>query len=204
MPDDKKETLTSCIGMIVIVTLLYVISLVISLNISLLTILMGCVSLFLATILLINRFCRQLYEQHVFQLYSTRAVYISFILLLLLTGAFFMYSTVDISDTTNSEKNSMVESQVFKGQSQICQEKVSYGKWTDSNCEDIPNYQSLYGPYKLSSVAVCDSSLWKWDTSLLIDCPIGRITSNKAKTIFKNKKIYLILLFVDHIINLYP
>lgn len=187
LPEDKTDSFRNCIGMSVVMGLLYLVALAINVHqgFSLFSVTVGCLTLFLAATLVISRFCRPLAELPLYQIWSARAV--GFALVAVVLCLIVLVTSPDSLLTADALESSKAIPP-FRGQSVECQNAVSAGSWTLAPCVESPSTQSL-SIFKLNTVAFCDTDQWKWDAASTADCPIGRITSSKAKNIFKGKSV---------------
>jgi len=190
LPEDKTDSFRNCIGMAVVMGLLYLVALVINVHqgFSLLSVTVGCLTLFLAAALIISRFCRPLAELPVYQIWSARAVAIALVAVVLCLVVL-VTSPASLLSADVIEAGAVIPP--FRGQSLECQQAVSVGRWSIDPCVESPSTQTL-SAFKLNTVAFCDTDRWQWDATSTATCPIGRVTPSKAKNIFKGKSMVFV------------
>eukprot|EP01038_Epipyxis_sp_PR26KG_P007906 gene7906-10731_t len=190
MPDDKNITWNNCIGLTVIMSLLYAVAYVLySLQASLLEIFLASLGLFLVSLLIIGRFTRNFSDNFLYTTWSRRAVL--FTVLVLGSGVIFQLIKNSSNSSTSPVTPSVPIQTEYKSLSGTCLQALSKGTWSKTSCN--PTLSSHTSAKTTQNVAFCEMDKWMWEHA--VDdkkCNIGLIDSNKARQIFKNKQVYFI------------
>lgn len=176
LPDDKTITIKNMLGMLGSICVLAPMAFILhSYSASLFQISLACVGLMLVCLLIINRFARSVSDSFLFQQWSNRAC--------TLAAMFLLVGIVSIGITNNYKKSDSTSINFnFIGAQSSCLNSISDGHWEKINCNSSPIPM-------INKIAFCETNSWIWDSSV---CPVGRISTQKANSIFNGKKIAFI------------
>jgi hypothetical protein len=163
---------------------------------------LACVSLFVAVLFVISRFARKTSDNLAYQTWSGRFTAGS---LLMAAGLLFLvltnsvplapFATTAVFPATQLTVSSALPIQInsalptFQGSSIECQANIYRGAWEHTPCPE-PLSSSI------NKAAHCETEQWRWASTPIpsyegknSDCPIGKISSSKARNAFKNKRV---------------
>lgn len=194
LPDDKRETLRNLGAIAVVLAVFYSCAVVISVKFTLITFLIAVLTLFLVLVLLMNRFCPKLTEHSAYYVWSNRSVPVAAVALLLAVAALLSATSQSVGDasSTASPVSPPGAEKFAAGLSAHCQSLVGSGGWTASRCDDQTSTSQYLSPFKLNTVALCDTDQWRWSDEATADCPIGRVPAARAKALFSGKQVVFV------------
>lgn len=186
IPDDKTIAFNNIIGMSLVVGFLFFIaSLLHAAEVTLFGIMLSCMALMMLTLFLFSRFARQLADNFVYQQWYTRALTIVAICFGIgLMGQIIFSSSQSSPSNSNGGTSSSIFSlsKPYIGNTPACLASISQGHWVKTKCTETP-------PNVLNKLAYCQSDKWVWDSNT---CPVGKMSTTKARSVFKGKKIVFI------------
>lgn len=172
MPEDRNITFTNCIGMAVILAVVYGIAVFLhSLIPTTLEVVLACIFLMIVATAVIGRFSKAA-ESLLFQQWASRATILGsivFAALLVLQ----LVLNASAGDGTGS-----LQALPYAGNSPSCLASLSAGHWIMAKCDPAV--------LKRGKTVYCQTDQWAWEDSA---CPVSKITSAKLKTIFKGKRV---------------
>jgi hypothetical protein len=201
LPDNHQQALQSIISMCSALVVLFGLAFVLNaMECGWFHIGLTCAGLFLVTTLVISRFAKKTTDSPVYQFWAGRfsmgsiiAIVALFFLILGSGGSHSsMTSIVPAPTPTGLVVQTTTALPRFQGSNPECQAAIHHGTW-----EYTPCHEPL--PSTVNKAALCETYQWKWDALPMpgyqgkaIDCPIGRVSSSKAKSVFKNKRVVFV------------
>lgn len=169
LPDDKQITWNNCIGMSIMLALLYIVSLALyAFKPTVIELLFTCVILMLVTLVFISRFMKTCSDSFIYQQWSSRAIKLSTVILVV--GVSLKLSIADRGVTVVKQEMS------YPPPSAPCLEAISSGHWSKVPCTSTH-----------SRVVVCATDTWEWAESN--ECHLEKLTTKKMRWVFQGMKV---------------
>jgi hypothetical protein len=184
MPDDKQIMWTNCIGLAATLGGLFSLAGMVSLLLhspSVLEVLLCCVLLTMGTLLLISKMGVRCAESGAFQTWSKKAMYLG--VSVLVVGVIAQAVLYQVPPTSSSTASLGTPSQAYIGNTPLCLDAISKGKWVKVHC-DTPDKASA-----VSKMAFCETNRWEWATT---NCPVGRMSLAKSRSIYQGKQVVFV------------
>lgn len=187
LPDDKDIAWRNMWGGIGVVSVFGLIAYVLaSFNPSVIQLVIACQGLAIALVFVIGRFTATLNEQQIFQQQSSRFLKIMSILFFSTLIAQFVWTSPEAAVT--AQDSYAVALAKYRGNTPACLSSISEGAWTTVPCPANP---LPLGVASLNSLAFCEQDLWSWAPHS-DDCPIAKLTTTRAVSVFKDKEILFV------------
>ena len=178
MPDDKTITYYNCIGVGIVLLIVYTTaSFLHSLSPTVLEVILACLGLTLASLLIIGRMTK-VADSLLYQQWSGRAMVVSG--LALAAGTVLQLVLNASNPVAVAGAGGLAKAAPYIGNTPACLESISSGSWVKGKCSTDPVL------LKSNKLAYCQTDQWVWDNAA---CPIAKIPSAKLKSIFKGKKV---------------
>ena len=180
MPDDKNITFLNCIGMGVVLLIVYVVaSLLHALSPTVLEVVLACLGLMLVAMVVIGRFTK-VSENLLYQQSSGRAMILVGIALAAGTVLQLVLNASSDAVTTGLVNSPTVP---YIGNTASCLDSISSGAWVKGKCSTDPAL------LKSNKLVYCQTDQWLWDNA---KCPIGKFSAAKMKATIKGKKVVFV------------
>ena len=181
IPDDKNIALRNCAGCAAILGCVFSVGSLLHLLGAnhVIGVCMGCLILFLILVFLIFKYAKVTAENAYFQIWAPRFV-VAALCLLSVLWVTDLASRSLLDGRTDVMKTNVIKTTTFKVNPQ-CFNSLSSGQWALAPCT----------PAESAGAAYCGSQKWIW-TSSGPQCPLTRITTTKARVLFKGRKVLLV------------
>lgn len=175
MPDDKEITWNNCVGMCIMLAVLYVVAVALyAIKPNVIDLCLTCIGLLLVTLLFISRFMKSCADNFLYQKWSLRALRLSTVILAV--GTVLKVSIPDpVGRTVTS---SLVADVKYAAPPADCLSAISKGQWTTKPCDNDH-----------SRVVICDTDRWEWLGSDNPKCHLEKLNAQKMRWMFQGKKI---------------